>query len=154
MRLINLTGRKFGRWTVIERAHTRLGKVRWLCECDCGARYTVSATSLMRGTSKSCGCPRRRQAWNHRHGESGHSFYSAEYNAWMHMRQPARIRTILTMADTVGAASRCVIAGLAASRLSFPTWAGALRAGVVLIASITTATTSQAIVGGPRLCSR
>ena len=87
MRLINLTGRKFGRWTVIERAHTRLGKVRWLCECDCGARYTVSATSLMRGTSKSCGCLRGRQAWNHRHGESGHSFYSAEYNAWMHMRQ-------------------------------------------------------------------
>ena len=87
MRLIDLTGRKLGRWTVIERAHTRLGKVRWLCECDCGARYTVSATSLMRGTSKSCGCLRRRQAWNHRHGESGHSFYSAEYNAWMHMRQ-------------------------------------------------------------------
>jgi hypothetical protein len=87
MRLIDLTGRKFGRWTVIERAHTRLGKVRWLCLCDCGAEWTVSATSLLRGTSKSCGCLRRRQAWNYRHGESGSSHYSAEYNAWMHMRQ-------------------------------------------------------------------
>jgi hypothetical protein len=38
MRLIDLTGRKLGRWTVIERAHTRLGKVRWLCRCECGAQ--------------------------------------------------------------------------------------------------------------------
>jgi hypothetical protein len=29
--MIDLTGRKFGRRLVIERAHTRLGKVRWLC---------------------------------------------------------------------------------------------------------------------------
>jgi hypothetical protein len=85
MRLIDLTARKFGRWTVIERAHTRLGKVRWLCHCECGEQWTVSATSLMRGTSKSCGCTRG--GHNRTHGESGHSFYSAEYNAWMHMRQ-------------------------------------------------------------------
>ena len=85
MRLIDLTGRKFGRWLVIERAHTRLGKVRWLCDCDCGARHTVSATSLLRGTSKSCGCTRG--GHNRTHGEGGHSFYSVEYNAWMHMRQ-------------------------------------------------------------------
>jgi len=85
MRLIDLTGRKFGRWTVIERAHTRLGKVRWLCHCECGAQWTVSATSLLRGTSKSCGCTRG--GHNRTHGESGHSFYSVEYNAWMHMRQ-------------------------------------------------------------------
>jgi len=85
MRLIDLTGRKFGRWTVIERAHTRLGTVRWLCHCECGEQWTVSATSLMQGTSKSCGCARG--GHNRTHGESGHSFYSVEYNAWMHMRQ-------------------------------------------------------------------
>jgi hypothetical protein len=85
MRLIDLTGRKFGRWTVIERAHTRLGKVRWLCRCECGEQWTVSATSLMQGTSKSCGCTRG--GHNRTHGEGGSSFYSVEYNAWMHMRQ-------------------------------------------------------------------
>jgi hypothetical protein len=89
VRLIDLTGRKFGRWAVIERAHTRLGKVRWLCRCECdrGSQWTVSATSLLRGTSRSCGCLRRRPAWNRSHGESGHSFYSVEYNAWIAMKQ-------------------------------------------------------------------
>jgi len=69
MRLIDLTDRKFGRWTVIERAHTRLSKVRWLCECDCGEQRTVSATSLCAGTSKSCGCAKG--GHNRTHGESG-----------------------------------------------------------------------------------
>ena len=72
---------------MIERGFTRLGKVRWLCRCECGAEWTVAASSLTRGLSRSCGCLRRRQAWNYQHGESGHSFYSVEYNAWMHMRQ-------------------------------------------------------------------
>ena len=88
MRLIDLTGRAFGRWRVVERAHTRLGKVRWLCRCECGEERTVAATALTRGTSNSCGCQKR--AWNRRHGESGHCFYSAEYNAWLAMRQRCR----------------------------------------------------------------
>jgi hypothetical protein len=85
MRFIDLTDQKFGRWTVIERAHTRLSKVRWLCECDCGEQRTVSATSLCAGTSKSCGCAKG--GHSRTHSESGSSFYSAEYNAWLHMRQ-------------------------------------------------------------------
>jgi hypothetical protein len=88
MRLIDLTGRAFGRRRVVERAHTRLGKVRWLCRCECGERRTVSATALTRGKSKSCGCLKREASpWNFRHGESGSSHYSAEYNAWLAMRQ-------------------------------------------------------------------
>jgi hypothetical protein len=85
MRLIDLTDRKFGRWTVIRRAHTRLGKVRWACRCECGEQRTVSATSLLRGTSKSCGCLKREAPWNFRHGEG--NGYSAEYHAWLAMRQ-------------------------------------------------------------------
>jgi hypothetical protein len=59
--------------------------VRWEVLCECGTRTTVSATSLLAGTSKSCGCTRG--GHNRTHGESGHSFYSVEYNAWLHMRQ-------------------------------------------------------------------
>jgi hypothetical protein len=85
MRLIDLTDRKFDRWAVIERAHTRLGKVRWLCVCECGEQRTVAATSLLQGTSRSCGCLKRETGpWNRRHGESR---YSAEYEAWLAMRQ-------------------------------------------------------------------
>jgi hypothetical protein len=86
MRLIDLTNRKFGRWTVIGRAETRLGKVRWMCVCECGERRTVSATSLVQGTSKSCGCLKREAPpWNKTHGESRYS--SAEYQVWVAMRQ-------------------------------------------------------------------
>jgi hypothetical protein len=69
---------------VIGRAETRLGKVRWMCVCECGEQRTVAAISLMQGTSKSCGCLKREaRAWNFRHGES----HSAEYEAWVKMRQ-------------------------------------------------------------------
>lgn len=50
----DLKGKRFGRWTVIER----IGKlpVRWLCECDCGRKRVVHAHSLISGKSESCGC--------------------------------------------------------------------------------------------------
>lgn len=53
-----LVGRRFGSWVV-----TRDGEVggvdrRVACRCDCGNERTVSAKSLARGTSRSCGrCP-------------------------------------------------------------------------------------------------
>jgi hypothetical protein len=51
---IDLTGKRFGRWTVIAYA----GRSRWSCECDCGARVIVDGASLRRGRTKSCGCLR------------------------------------------------------------------------------------------------
>ena len=35
-KLIDLTGQKFGRWTVLERAFNGKREVYWLCQCDCG----------------------------------------------------------------------------------------------------------------------
>ena len=56
----DLTGQRFGRLTVIERAenyYTSGGnsKVMWQCHCDCGNDPKVSAGDLRKGT-KSCGC--------------------------------------------------------------------------------------------------
>lgn len=48
----DLTGQKFGRWTVIGY----VGKSRWLCRCDCGTVKIVRATHMKSGHSKSCGC--------------------------------------------------------------------------------------------------
>lgn len=57
--LIDLTGQRFGRWTVIEQAEPGEGfSTRWLCECDCGRRRTVSSQLLRSGRSRSCGCLR------------------------------------------------------------------------------------------------
>jgi hypothetical protein len=60
--LIDLTGQKFGHWTVLERAANDKHRAsRWLCECDCSAhtKRIVAGASLRKGTSISCGCERR-----------------------------------------------------------------------------------------------
>lgn len=59
-RVIDLTGQRFGRLTVIERVQPRQGctNARWLCRCDCGNETKVIGTTLRRGESKSCGCLR------------------------------------------------------------------------------------------------
>ena len=56
MKIKDLTGMKFGRWTVIER-NTNDSRY-WLCECKCGTKKDVFVTSLVKGHSKSCGCSR------------------------------------------------------------------------------------------------
>lgn len=49
----DLTGRTFGNWTVIRKAERRQ---YWICQCACGTEKAVSAQSLRRGASRSCGC--------------------------------------------------------------------------------------------------
>lgn len=51
----DLTDKKFGRWTVIERAE-RITSQLWLCRCDCGTIRKVQHASLLSGKSLSCGC--------------------------------------------------------------------------------------------------
>lgn len=54
----NLTGRRFGKLTVLSITEKRMdsGSVVWLCRCDCGNVADVSARRLVRGKVKSCGC--------------------------------------------------------------------------------------------------
>ncbi len=53
---IDLTGRRFGRLTVVERSENRGKYVAWKCLCDCGNEKIATAYSLIRGTTLSCGC--------------------------------------------------------------------------------------------------
>ena len=55
-RMEDLSGKKFGRWTVIERDDNRRDKVFWKVRCECGTESSVEAHSLKSGNSKSCGC--------------------------------------------------------------------------------------------------
>ena len=56
-KLIDLTGQRFGRLVVIERADNSAdGRARWLCRCDCGQSKTVLGEHLKKGRTKSCGC--------------------------------------------------------------------------------------------------
>lgn len=57
--LIDITGQRFGNWTVIEKAPIRKGQgAYWKCQCDCGKIKEVTGESLRAGSSTSCGCKR------------------------------------------------------------------------------------------------
>lgn len=51
----DLAGRRFGRLTVLRKAHSNRGTV-WECRCDCGNTVLKPAKHLLGGTAKSCGC--------------------------------------------------------------------------------------------------
>lgn len=52
----DITGKRFGKLTVVCR-NGRIGsEAAWKCACECGNTTTVRAYSLKSGTTKSCGC--------------------------------------------------------------------------------------------------
>lgn len=56
-KLIDLTGKRFGRYTVICRNGSDTnGSAMWKCKCDCGNIRTVRGYILNKGQTTSCGC--------------------------------------------------------------------------------------------------
>lgn len=56
-KLIDLTGQRFAKLTVIKRAENyKHGIVAWECLCDCGNTTVVRSGNLKSGAVKSCGC--------------------------------------------------------------------------------------------------
>lgn len=61
---IDLTGRRFGKLTVLYRAPAHLSYrspggttiSRWVCRCDCGKETLVMGNNLTSGRTISCGC--------------------------------------------------------------------------------------------------
>lgn len=80
-RLKDLTGRTFGKLTVVERAPNRGGRVHWRCSCECGAETTVAAHTLSCGHTTSCGCAVG-ALFKRSHGLRE----SRTYNIWCHMK--------------------------------------------------------------------
>ncbi len=57
---IDLTGKRFSRWTVIHRSkNNRHNQPTWLCRCVCGVEKIVTGGILSSGQSKSCGCHKK-----------------------------------------------------------------------------------------------
>lgn len=57
----NLTGKRFGRLTVIGVDDRGTKKTYWNCLCDCGNIKSVRSDSLQNGAIKSCGCLKKEQ---------------------------------------------------------------------------------------------
>ena len=57
-KLIDITGMKFGRLTVIERAPSEGhgAHAKWKCICDCGKTTITTGRDLINGHTVSCGC--------------------------------------------------------------------------------------------------
>lgn len=62
-RLIDITGHRFGKLTVIRRSTQQTnGRYLWICDCDCGKRVIKRVVK----TTKSCGCTVKE--WGHKLG--------------------------------------------------------------------------------------
>ena len=84
---MDLTGQKFGRWTVLEKDENIGAEAKWICICDCGTKRSVLQHSLRNGKSTSCGCYNRERASqiNRKHGQSNKS--GRLYPLWASMRR-------------------------------------------------------------------
>ena len=86
-KLIDITGNKYSRWTVLSYS----GKERWKCVCECGATRDVIKGSLVSGKSLSCGCfkiERVKEASTiHGHAGKNCSHNTRTYNTWKDMRR-------------------------------------------------------------------
>jgi len=102
-KIIDLTGKKFGRLTVLELIGRRKDKygLYWLCQCDCGKQKFIRSGSLKGGRTKSCGClhdelaretmakyrcspPTGKDNFAYKHGHRSRK--SPTYMSWMAMK--------------------------------------------------------------------
>ena len=86
---LELTGQRFGRWTVIKRVENRKRKTYWLCRCDCGKESVVKGGNLTNGLSRSCGCYRSDVAtkMHYVHGQAIRHNEGRLYNVWRAMKR-------------------------------------------------------------------
>lgn len=87
---IDLSGTRFGRLVVLDRAGNKNGLSRWNCICDCGNKTVVYGNNLRRGYTRSCGCFRHeceleRADKRKTHGEGSHKNRTRLYGIWTGM---------------------------------------------------------------------
>ena len=92
MKLIDLTGRRFGRLVVTSYAETRVypsgQKHRlWAYACDCGGTGTATGPNLRSGHTTSCGCRLCEDTMRVARAQETHGLWTTrEYKSWQAMR--------------------------------------------------------------------
>jgi len=83
--LIELSGRRFARLTVVGRAKNKGNRVAWECICDCGNTKNILSTNLIDGKTSSCGCLRDMRI---RNSNTTHGLRKSRlYATWTTMKQ-------------------------------------------------------------------
>lgn len=86
-KFVDLTGQRFGRLVVQERAENMGKSVYWRCLCDCGSTKDIPGRSLREGTSRSCGCLQRDIVANTGHSNATHKATKTRlYRIWAGMK--------------------------------------------------------------------
>jgi len=80
MRLIDLSGQRFGMLVAIARVGTINGSAVWECKCDCGNVRPIRGDCLRYGMTKSCGCAQYDPVRTH--GLSRSKEWIGEFRAW------------------------------------------------------------------------
>lgn len=82
--MLNLTGQKYGRLTILDEALPALSNGhrdrRWNCLCDCGTQKVILQGSFRSGKTVSCGC------FHEECMKSPYDTDSPEYAAWLNMK--------------------------------------------------------------------
>lgn len=55
-KLIDITGKKYNKLTVLSFYDVKDKRSRWLCQCECGNTTIATSSQLKCGKTKSCGC--------------------------------------------------------------------------------------------------
>lgn len=90
-KLLDLSGRVYGRLTVLCREGNLYGKVAWKCKCECGNELAVCGADLKGGNKASCGCLKRdiTRLKNFSHGMTE----TPEYKTWCKMKSRCYVET-------------------------------------------------------------
>lgn len=121
--MIDLTGQKFHRLTVIAQAGKACnGAAKWKCICDCGKEREVRGTDLRSGATKSCGClgtekriaarvgKFKQQARNGTHGEVIRNLCARDIGCSLREAADAIDRKLnITSVYFVGLLKKCIV---------------------------------------------
>jgi hypothetical protein len=84
----DITGQRFGRWVVQQRAASVKHQTHWVCICDCGVIKSISDQNLKSRRSQSCGCYRKERSKETRsHGHTAGYKPSPEYRSWQKAKE-------------------------------------------------------------------
>lgn len=86
-KLIDITGQKFGRLTVIrQKGNTKRGNSLWLCRCNCSneMEVIVRGVDLRKDRVRSCGCLQKEvtKQRSTKHGHNSNGQVSLTYHSW------------------------------------------------------------------------